>query len=388
MQKFFSKLMNRRLAHLMVVVALASGIIGCSQFRIKPAEKYVYVTAKQTFLRDRVAAVSNRTGTASNGEKLVVLDRARRFLKVRTPRGEVGWIEEKLTAGQEVADEFEALGKQHQKDPVVATATARDEVYLHIAPGRETVRFYLLAENDSVSLLERATIVKPVTPGAAPVVNPGSDAGAPAPPAMEDWWLVRNAKGQTGWIYSRMIDVSAPDSLVRYAEGQRIVGAYVLAHVDDPNSGVLDNGNTVTSIPEYLTVLSPYKAGLPYDFDQVRVFIWNTKKHRYETGFREHNIAGYLPIKIDERIDPYGKATNSAEKLPSFTYRVLAGDQSMPVPDPTTGLIKPGKTIEKTYRLEGNICHRIIAPDAPPPAEAHPAPEAEKKARVAKKRKK
>lgn len=390
MQKILSKLMNRPLPHLVVLLAMVWGLAGCSHFQSKPAEKYVYVTAKQTFLRDRVAAVSNRTGTASNGEKLVVLDHARRFLKVRTPRGEVGWIEEKLTAGQDVADKFEELGKEHQQDPVVATAIARDEVYLHISPGRETTRFYLLAENDPLSLLERATIVKPVTPGAAPAAKPAADSNsnAPAPPAMEDWWLVRNAKGQTGWIYSRMIEVSAPDALVRYSEGQRIVGAYILAHVDDPNSGILDNGNTVTSIPEYVTLLSPYKAGLPYDFDQVRVFVWNTKKHRYETGFREHNIVGYLPIKVDARIDPYGKSAMSSEKLPAFTYRVLSGDQAMPTPDPVTGLVKPGTTIDKTYRLEGNICRRILAPGSPPPTEAHPAPEPEKKARAARKRKK
>ena len=388
MQKFFSKLVERRLSHIAVVMVLSLGLAGCSHFRIKPPEKYVYVTAKQTFLRDRVAAVSNRSGTASNGEKLVVLDRARRFLKVRTPRGEVGWIEEKWTAGQDTSDKFDALGKQHGKDPVVATATARDEVYLHIAPGRETERFYLLAENDPLKLLERATILKPLVPGAAPVAKPAGEAGVPTGPAMEDWWLVRNAKGQTGWIYSRMIDVSAPDALVRYSEGQRMVGAYVLAHVDDPASGVVDNGKTVTSIPEYVTVLSPYKAGLPFDFDQVRVFIWNTKKHRYETGFRDHNVAGYLPLKIDERVDPYGKAANAAEKLPSFTYRVLAGDQSMPQPDPNTGSIKPGKTIEKTYRLEGNICRRLIAPGSQPPAEVHPTPVSEKKARAVKRRRK
>ena len=388
MQEIFSKLVNRRLALVTVVMALSYGMTGCSHFRIKPSGKYVYVTAKQTFLRDRVAAVSNRTGTASNGEKLVVLDRARRCLNVQTPQGEVGWIEERLTAGQDVADEFEALGKEHEKDPVVATATASDEVYLHVAPGREMERFYLLAENDSLSLLERATVQKPVTPGAAPVAKPGDEAGAPATPTMEDWWLVRDAKGHTGWIFGRMMDVSAPDVLVRYSEGQRIVGAYVLAHVDDPDSGVLNNGNTVTSIPEYVTVLSPYKAGLPYDFNQVRVFVWNTKKHRYETAFREHNIAGYLPVKIDERADPYGKAVNSAEKLPSFTYRVLAGDQTIPVPDRTTGLIRPGKTIEKTYRLEGNICPRLIAPGAEPPAEAHPDPEVEKKGRDEKKKRK
>ncbi len=67
MQKIFLKLMNRTLPLLLVGMALVWGITGCSHFRVKPAEKYVYVTAKQTFLRDRVAAVSNRTGTASNG---------------------------------------------------------------------------------------------------------------------------------------------------------------------------------------------------------------------------------------------------------------------------------------------------------------------------------
>jgi SH3-like domain-containing protein len=360
----------------LTLAALAT-LTGCSHFHIQPSEKYVYVTTKQTFLRDRVAAVSNRTGEVQNGEKLVVLDHQRRFLKVRTPSGEIGWIEEKLTAGQDTADHFEALGKAHRKDPVVAKATARDEVYLHISPGRDTERFYRLQENDPLNLLERATIPKPITPGAPPPPpTPGVD---PSLPIMEDWWLVRDAKGQAGWIYSRMIDVSAPDTLARYAEGQRIVAAYVLNTIDDPNSGVLNNGNVVSSIPEYLTVLSPYKAGLPFDYDQVRLFIWNVKKHRYETGFRDHNIVGYLPVELSKKSDPYGKNPDAFQKLPAFTYRVLAGDQPLPKPDPSTGLIKPGKTISKTYRLVGNICLRIIAPGAPPPTEAHPTPESEKK---------
>jgi hypothetical protein len=61
--------------------------------------------------------------------------------------------------------------------------------------------------------------------------------------------------------------------------------------------------------------------------------------------------------------------------LPTFTYRVLAADQPIPVPDPTTGLIKPGRTIAKTYRLEGNICRRILPPNTQPEPEAHPEAE-------------
>jgi SH3-like domain-containing protein len=381
----FGSVLVRRAA-----VVLCLGLSGCSQFHPKPKETYVYVTAKQTYLRDRVAAVSNRTGMANNGEKLVVLDHQRRFLKVRTPRGEVGWIEEKLTAGQPVADAFEALGEKHTGDPVVGSATARDEVYLHIAPGKEAERFYRLAEGDSLSLLERAAVEKKAGPGAAaaPVaLKPGETAPVgPPPPVYEDWWLVRDKKGQTGWIYSHMIDVTEPDTLVKYAEGQRIVGAYVLGYAEDPESGMLDNGVVVARIPEYVTVLSPYKAGLPYDFDQVRVFTWNTKKHRYETAMREKNIAGYLPVKIGVSTDPYSKAANAMEKLPSFTYRVLAGDQTIPMPDPVSGLIKPGKTIAKTYRLEGNLCRRIMRPGEVQVAEAHPDPEVEKKDKGKRKR--
>ena len=388
MQQTLSKLVHQRLTGILLGIALTCVLAGCSHFHPHPFDKYVYVTAKQTFLRDRVAAVSNRTGTATNGEKLVILGHARRWVEVRTPRGETGWIEERLTVPQDIADKFDTLRKDHENDPVVATAITSDEAYLHVGPGRLTDKLYLLAEGGSLSLLERASVPKPITPGAAPAQPaPGADPNAPPPgPVLEDWWLVRDAKGQTGWIYGRLLEVSAPDTLLRYAEGQRIVGAYILAHVDDPDSGILDNGNTITSIPEYITVLSPYKAGLPYDFNQVRLFIWNVKKHRYETGFSERNILGYLPVKLGSSNDPYGKGADAAQKLPTFTYRVLAADQSIPTPDPTTGLIKPGRTIEKTYRLEGNIVRRILPPNVQPELEAHPDPEVKKTAKWVKRR--
>ena len=392
MQEIVSKLVPRRLAPVVLAIAIACTLSGCSHFHPHPSDNYVYVTAKQTFLRDRVAAVSNRTGSTSNGEQLVVLERARRWIKVRTPRGEIGWIEERLTAPQDIADKFDTLRTDNQKDPVVATATTSDEAYLHVAPGRQTDKLYLLTEGGTLSLLKRASVAKPVTPGAQPAAS--ADPNAPPPgPVYEDWWLVRDSHGQTGWVYGRLLEVSAPDSLLRYAEGQRIVGAYILAHVDDPDSGILDNGSTITSIPEYVTVLSPYKAGLPFDFNQVRVFIWNAKKHRYETGFSERNIVGYLPVKIGSSIDPYGKGpegkgADAAQKLPTFTYRVLAGDQPIPTPDPATGVIHPGRTIDKTYRLEGNICRRLLAPGVQPEAEAHPDPEPIKKnGKLAKRRK-
>lgn len=324
-----------------------------------------------------MAAVSNRTATVQNGDKLQILEHGRRFYRVKTSDGQVGWIDEKAVATQDVFDQFENLAKTHASDPTVASAVVRDDVNLHLQPGRESERFYRLLEGDKLQLLDRATLPKPV-PGAPILPRADKPAKAnttepPPPIAMEDWWLVRDVHGRTGWLLSRMIDVDAPDSLTRYAEGQRIVGAYILAKVYDPGANQQDN-----NIPEYVTVLSPWTAGLPYDFDQVRVFTWNPKMHRYETAYRERNIEGYLPVTIGMAKDPYGKSPQAQTPLPTFTYRVLAADAAPVIPDPTTGVIKAGKTIEKTYRLEGNLVRRIQPPGSPKDDEAHPAPEVKK----------
>lgn len=380
---------STRLMSATVVALLATG---CSRMHTPLSHENVYVVAKQTFLRDRVAAVSNRTATVENGETLRVLEHGRRFLKVQTAKGEQGWIDEKATAPQSVFDEFDALRTQHRTDPSVASAVVRDEVYLHAAPGRDTDRLFRLPEGDKLTLIRRATLLKAGPPQAKPArvtAAPPPTAltkavmgkGAPAPaddaaataPAMDDWWLIRDAEGRTGWLLSRMMDVDAPDALTRYAEGQRIVGAYVLTKVTDP-----EIEGDIKDVPEYVTVLSPYKSGLTYDFDQIRVFIWNVKKHRYETAFRQRNIEGYLPVMTGMASDPYGKQPISTAPAPTFKVRVLPADAPAVAPDPTTGAITPGRTIEKTYRLEGNLVRRVLPPGTQPPDEAHPQPEDEK----------
>jgi SH3-like domain-containing protein len=403
----------------LVSAALAACLLlgGCHNFKPLPVDHYVYVTSKSGFLRDRVAAVSNRTGQVANGDKLKVLDHARHWVKVQTAKGEVGWIEEKTVVTEEQAADFQKLAAEHEKDPNVASGVVRDQVYMHIAPGVDTEHFYLLNEGDKLQLLRRATLEKttagasairaqraiPQAAGtnaakkdlpanAAPAATvaaaiakgkgtaPGSE---PTPPVMQDWWLARDAAGHTGWLYARMVDVDAPDALTRYSEGQKFVGAYVLTKVHDEEApgGAAD-------VPVYLTVLAPYKAGLPYDFDQVRVFTWSIQKHRYETAFREKNIEGFLPVTLQSMKDPGGKSAIAQQSLPSFTYKVLSAESPDVVPDPVTGLVTPGKLITKTYRLEGNVLRRVSSgPGAlTTEDEAHPAVE-EKKDKKGKKKK-
>jgi SH3-like domain-containing protein len=362
----------------------------------------VYVTAKTATLRDRVAAVSNRTGEVENGEKLKVLDHSRRFVKVQTPKGEVGWVKEVEVATEESADEFDRLKAAHAKDAVVASAVVRDTVYMHLKPGRETERFYLLNENDKLQLLRRAIVEKAVTQASVSKAQKtipqaaGTDAtrkdknaveaakaGAAAldaAPVYEDWWLARDAAGHTGWVYSHMLDVDAPDTLTRYSEGQRFVGAYVLTTVHDDGAPT-----ELKDIPVYVTVLGPYKPGLPYDFDQVRVFTWSLAHHRYETAFREKNIEGFLPVTISKQKDPDEKGQLGTMALPAFTFKVLAADAPAPTPDAATGEMTPGKTISQTFRLEGNLVKRI-GPVVDADLVAHPVAEEKKDKKKSKKK--
>ena len=402
--------LSRKVA--LICVLGCTWVAGCGRFKPLPADHYVYVTSKQANLRDRVAAVSNRTGQVENGEKLKVLDHARHWVKVQTAKGETGWIEEKVVVTEEQAAEFDKLKVAHKGDPGVASGVVRDQVYMHIQPGRDTEHFFLLNEGEKLQLLRRATLEK-ITTGATVARaqkaipqaagtnavkkdtngNPLAAASVasaiakgklgdvtPPPPVMEDWWLARDSAGHTGWLYARMVDVDAPDALTRYAEGQKFVGAYVLTKVHDEEAP-----GDVKDIPIYLTVLAPYKAGLPYDFDQVRVFIWSLQHHRYETGFRDKNIEGYLPVQVTRMKDPTEKTAIGLEALPAFTYKVLAADAGPVIPDPATGTMTPGKTISKSYRLEGNLLRRVGGMGSSSDEEAHPTAQ-EKKDKKGKKR--
>ncbi len=376
--------LGRWIASFLLLFVL-SGLVGCTHFHPIAPREYVYVTVKRIYLRDRIAVVANRVVEVTNGERLEVLEHGRRFLRVKTPQGAVGWIEDHAAIDQSEFDKFQSLAKEHASEPPVATAVLYNELYVHLTPGRKTQRFYLLPPNVKVSLLERASVPrvagggvlglpeavkspviapKPAKPG-RPRVHAGrihkqafeSQFASSVP--MEDWWLVRDSAGRTGWMLSRDLEVDVPQDVAQYAENEKMIGAYILRTVDDPDSGK-PNGK----VSEYLTVLTPYKQGLPYDFDQVRVFTWDTHRHRYGTAFRLRDVAGFFPVKVTP-----GDESSAAGPVPVFSFQVATGNNVSL--DPQTGKAHAAQLETVTYRMEGNLVRRVL----PPGEKAVPPPE-------------
>lgn len=314
-----------------LAAAFLPGLAACNRRGHRVLEVN-YVSAVQATLRDQVATIYNRVGTVKNGERVDVLEREKRFSRVRTAGGVEGWIEQRYLVDQRTYDGLQKLTQENLNDPVQAPGVLRSDTNLHLTPGRETEHLYQLSAGAKVSELKRATAEK--QPGTvAASAKPG---GKPSAPVLEDWWLVRDPQNRVGWVLGRMVDIDIPLDIAQYAEGQRIVAFFVLDQVRDAAKDGTDK-----NVPQYLCAVTEPRDGLPYDYDQIRVFTWNIKKHRYETAYREHGLAGVLPVSItSENFDKEGT-------LPVFILRVK--DDS-------------GNISERKYKLNTPIVRRVLAP--------------------------
>jgi hypothetical protein len=322
-------------------------LAGCGRGSFSDRAEYAYVAVTEAGLRDHVATFYNKTGVVHNGERVQILERmqSKRFVRVRSPRGEEGWVQERYLADQQIFDEFQRLAEHFKTAPAQATANTEEQVKVHVLPGRKTGYLYLLNEKTKVDLLQRQPVDRNAPPLQLKDENKEADetpdedkvkSDSAAPPAVkEDWWLVRDAQMRVGWVLGRTLYLVIPEEIAQYSEGQRIVGAYTLDEVQDGDK----------KVPESL-VLFTEKEGLPYDFSQARVFTWNLRKHRYETAYRERELAGVLPVTLGRQ--DFGKEGN----LRTFLLRVKDDD---------------GSVRERTYKFNPPLVHRVLAPGEEPP---------------------
>lgn len=329
-KSFYSHIFRRAPGLVLLVVILSVlGTTACN--RNGGSREYVYVSVPQANLRDRVAAVYNKVGLVKSGDRIQVLDRQRRFLRVRTATKEEGWLEERFTITEAVYRQFQKLDQDSKSLPSQGRAITRAKLNMHIEPSRDADTLYQLTEGEKIDIFKRAATERPEKQAVA-IVKPDKG-GEPQEPlkSFDDWWLVRSQEGHYGWVLGRMIDLDIPLEVAQYAEGQRIQAAFVLDQVDEDGQ----------KFPQYLVLLSEPRDGLPYDFDQIRVFTRNTRKHRYETAYRERSLVGFFPVKVTtESFDKEGV-------LPTFTLRLQTQN---------------GQIVDRKYKLNTPIVRRVIQP--------------------------
>jgi hypothetical protein len=319
-----SPIANHPFIGLLLLLALSACRSGETR---APAIGEAYAGPATLGLRRDIPLQSPVVATVKHGERLEIIQHRRRFLKVRTPNGAEGWIEDHLLLSSAEIAQLKEVERRALTLPSQGVASTYEMLNVHTEPNRLSPSFLQVKEGEKVDVVahvsaprtppERKALIPPrsKTPPARkhaerkyplppmpsaprppanwrelsktpPEVQQAIDESraANAPP-KEDWSLVRNAKGESGWVLSRRLYMAIPDDVAQYAEGHRITSYFALSDVQD--EGVVKHNWLWTTIGS---------GDHPYDFDNFRVFTWSLRRHRYETAYIQRNVEGYFPV--------------------------------------------------------------------------------------------
>jgi hypothetical protein len=315
--------------------------------------------------------------TVRHGERLEIVGRRRRFLLVRTKSGVEGWTHERQLLSSVDMDALRELSEYAAKLPSQGKAFTFGPLNVHTQPSRQAPSFLQIQQNQRVDVLadvtvprtdlERTPLIPPKPkhektvakkprkePKYPPIPMPkppdppsnwldlsksaledeppppdaGDDAKDEVPTPTDLWSLVREPGGQTGWALTRRLVMAIPDEVAQYAEGHRIVSYFSLATIQDE------------SATKHIWLWTTTEGEHPWDFESFRVFIWNLRRHRYETAYIERNLKGYSPVLV--KTVEYGgnSRAQAAGKYPGFSVCVEKSD---------------GKRYRREYALLTNI---------------------------------
>jgi hypothetical protein len=326
---------------------------------------------------------SSAVAMVKHGERLEIIARRRKFLKVRTPGGAEGWTDENQLLNAADMQELKDLAARSAKMPSQGVATTYGDLNVHTQPLRTSPSFLQLKEGDHVDVLThvitpqtdaprrpliprtpKKTAQAPKKPKKEPKIPLPPVPAPPGPPpnwldlsrtdldeepadepeakpvVTDDWTLVRTKTGQSGWARTRRLSMAIPDEVAQYAEGRRIVSYFPLGYVQD--------GDAKKPIWLWTTVGGGQQS---YDFDSFRVFIWSLRRHRYETAYIERNVRGHSPVLLSNV--EFAVAKSAPAKYPGFSICVE----------------KPDGLHRRDYALLGNVVRyageRACEPQAP-----------------------
>lgn len=331
---------------------------GCSsEGQRQPVIAEAYVGPARLRLRKELGPRSPEAAELKHGERLYIVGRRRRFVKVRTSGGAEGWTEMRQLLSPSQMEALDKLARRAARLPSHGAATVYEALNVHTEPNRQAPSFHQIREGERVEVIEQR--LAPRVPFQNPGILPRSTAPqsqaarkprrepkypppprppAPAPPPnwlelsrtpiepaakepepdppkpvpVDTWALVRLSSGRAGWVLARMLRMDIPDEVAQYSEGDRITSYFSVGQVND--GGVIKHNWLWTTIAP---------GNYEYDFDSFRYFIWNTRKHRYETAYVERNLKGYFPVTVHTVEASAGSKT---QVMPGFSLVVEEKD--------------------------------------------------------------
>ncbi len=332
MKIHYSKLPRLSRPFLFLILAILPGLVSCEKEKQGPVYRVIgeaFAGPNELPLRQDVSLRSPVITTVKHGEKLEVLDRRRRFLQVRTKSQIVGWVDIKLLISAKQMDQLDDLAKKYKSAPSMGVATVFDIVNVHTDPNRYSPTFLQIQEKERFDVIGHRVVVrapyqgetieiedlspkpkpKKKRPKKEPAIPPPPSPAAPKPPEnwldmsrstfeaepgkpveakpMDDLVMIRNKDGRVGWVLTNAIFLEVPDDVAQYAEGSRITSYFPMGEVTD--EGVKHN--------HWLWTTQSQKYA-PFEFDGLRLFTYNTRRHRYETAYRERNLRGFFPVMV------------------------------------------------------------------------------------------
>jgi hypothetical protein len=352
-------------------------------------------------IRADIPLQSAAAATVKHGDRVEIIQRRRRFLKVRTPSGAEGWTDERQLLAKEDMDSLRELSRQAKTMLAQGQATTFGDLNVHTQPWRQSPSFIQIKEGEKVDVLIHRAVPRADMPPRKPLIPPPAkkakktagkksreepkypppplpappappanwlelsktepadelpadeeEEEKPAPPvAMDDWSLVRLANGTSGWVVTRRLVMAIPDEVAQYAEGRRIVSYFPLGEVQDGGENKHNWLWTTIGTGTH-----------PYDFDSFRVFVWSLRRHRYETAYIERNIRGFAPVLLrDVGLTSAAKGRSEATETRYPGFAVCMEN-------------KDGQRYLREYAFLSNIVRRAgdKACEEPPPATQKP----------------
>lgn len=273
-----------------VVLFVSFFLVTCAPKR-EPVLDQATVVARNASVRLKNSSTSRTLRTLDEGDRVDVLQHQDNWYRIRYGDEVQGWMEESTVITNSTRNRMRELVSASDAQEPQNTAVVRDEANFRIEPGRTTAVIRKLAAGTKVEVLDRMTKPRPGYEGSHDV-----------------WLKVRPGPTEVGWVIASLVDFDVPEEIAPYTEGYTYAAVKAINQVQDSLAG---------SVSWY--VVAERKPGLTpdLDFDGIRVFTWNTTKHRYETAFRAKGIRGVYPLEaVQDGVNP------------AFRVYVLSGDGS------------------------------------------------------------